>query len=109
MRVTVVYHPGAVSDLTLLWLASSDRGLIAAAANEIDQLLRFDPGRKGTRIYAGMLDAESLDLLADRIGMIPEDIRWLKLGPLEDFFSADVSDRQARVWQVRRSADPPHR
>jgi hypothetical protein len=98
-----------VSDLTRLWLASSDRRRIAAAANEIDQLLRFDPSRKGNRIYAGMLDPASLDLLADRIGMIPEDVRWLKLGPLEVFFSADESDRQARVWQVRLSADPPHR
>jgi hypothetical protein len=100
-RYTVVWHPAALSDLAELWLESRSRQSLAAASNEIDQLLRLGAEQKGRQVYAGSLDDESLETLTDRIGEIPEIIRWMRMGPLEVFFSVMEPDRQACIWRVR--------
>jgi hypothetical protein len=76
---------------------------MAAAANEIDQLLRVGAERKGRQLYAGSLDSQSLEALKERMGDIPEIVRWMRVGPLEVFFSVFEPDRQACIWRVRPS------
>lgn len=101
--VTVHWHTASVDELARLWPNTESRKSIEAAANEIDQLLRVNPASKGKHVYAGMLDATSLEALKDRMGANPEVLRWLRFGPLEVFFTADELDRQAIVWRVRAS------
>jgi len=102
-RYTVIWHPRAQTELADIWLASSNRTQLSAAANEIDQLLQVGAQSKGRQLYAGSLDPQSLEALLERMGEIPEIIRWMRVGPLEVFFSVIEPDRQACIWRVRPS------
>jgi hypothetical protein len=47
MRFTVVWKPTAVESLAALWLESSCRHQLSAAADEIDAMLRTQPNDTG--------------------------------------------------------------
>lgn len=76
---TVCWHPAAEVQLCELWLSIEDARDITAAVNEIDQLLRYLPGAKGYFIPAGSLKPEYVEMLLERMGVIPEDVRVLQL------------------------------
>lgn len=47
MTYTVVWQASAEAELVRLWIAAADRGVISAAANEIDRALRRNPAQSG--------------------------------------------------------------
>lgn len=47
MKFTVVWKPTPADDLARIWSAATDRGAVAAAADQIDLLLRADPESVG--------------------------------------------------------------
>ncbi|MBX3440718.1 MAG: hypothetical protein KF861_24720 [Planctomycetaceae bacterium] len=73
----------------------------AVDPNEIESLLRVSPDSKGQRVFAGQLDVPSLNMLGQRIGVIPEDVRRIQLGPVEAYFTCHPNDGQTRVWHIR--------
>lgn len=100
-RVTVRWYVSAEQELAVLWLAAPDPGQIERAANEIDQLLSISPASKGNPFALATLDEESIELLQKRATKLPEDLRWLRCGPLEVFFTAHEEDSMAIVLHVR--------
>lgn len=54
MGYTVVWTKSAQSELAELWLNSSDRAAVTAAANVIDQTLRVDASAMGIAISEGL-------------------------------------------------------
>jgi plasmid stabilization system protein ParE len=83
MRYTVVWKPPAEEELTRIWTAAPNRNEIAAAANEIDRLLRSDPHGQGE----------------SRTGQV----RVTFVAPLGVFFHIEDRDRLVsvlRVWCV---------
>lgn len=101
LRVTVAWHPGAESDVAELYRSSSERRRFRDAVNEADSLLRVDPGKKGQAWFAGQLPTMTLDVLKDRKGVIPEDIRVMQLGPIAVYFECFPLDCLVNVWHVR--------
>jgi plasmid stabilization system protein ParE len=51
MRFTVVWQRDAINDLASIWLASSDRRGVTAAANCIDRELGTNPDQKGQPFF----------------------------------------------------------
>jgi hypothetical protein len=100
-RVTVRWHAAAEQELADLWLTAPDRDDIERAANEIDQLLSLGPASKGTPFALPVLDESSTRLIQQRAASLPEDLRWLRCGPLEAFFTAHEDDCMAIVLHVR--------
>ncbi len=47
MIYTVLWKPAAEQQLAQLWTEAADRGAVAAAADQIDGLLRSNPQTKG--------------------------------------------------------------
>lgn len=102
-RVTVRWHTAAEDELARIWMNSSDASQIERAANEIDALLSLNPSSKGRS--AGDMDAASLQALSDRSLAIPDDLRWLRCGPLEVIYYASEPDCMAVVLRVTRRTD----
>jgi hypothetical protein len=40
MRFTVTWHPGAIDELTEIWLLARDRAVVTGAAHAIDRILQ---------------------------------------------------------------------
>lgn len=102
-HVTVRWNPDAVRELADLWNASPNRAAISGAANEIDQLLRFQPAQKGMPHALATLSEAEIDLLLERTDYLPEDLRWMRLGPSEVLFTPREEDRMVIVHHVRLS------
>jgi hypothetical protein len=100
-RVTVCWHRTAQEDLAELWMSAADPSLIERATNEMDQLLRINPASKGKPYALAILDEETIQLICDRTIQLPEDLRVLRLGPLEALFEPREQDRMALVLHVR--------
>ncbi len=81
MRFTVTWHPAAADELAALWLASSDRTTLTAAANSIDAVLAEDPESKGEEFYGD---------------------RLLVVAPLGVTFTVRAEDQVVEVLQVWR-------
>lgn len=47
MTFTVVWTEAAERELSAIWLSSTNRAFISAAANKIDETLRVDPDQQG--------------------------------------------------------------
>jgi len=83
-RYTVVWHKIAEDNLARLWLTTSDRKLITAAANEIDRQLRID---------------------AEFLGETVEDnTRQLVVPPLVAMFRVREADCVVEIGHVRLSS-----
>ena len=83
MSYTVVWKPAAEEELTEIWSDAADRSAIAAAANEIDRLLRSAPLDQGESRSA--------------------KVRVMFVHPLGVFFHIEDLDRLVsvlRVWRV---------
>ena len=100
------WHAGAQDELAGLWLASDQRSNIERAANGIDQLLAFGPASKGAGGALATLDEESCRIIAERAAALPEDLRGLRMGPLEVLFVAKEDDCMAIVYRVRLRTQP---
>jgi hypothetical protein len=61
MRFTVIWRPQALDVLAALWISSNDRRSINDAVDEVDRLLRDDPGLRGEEFYGDRL------LVVDRL------------------------------------------
>jgi hypothetical protein len=85
MRFTVLWREEIQNDLAQLWLDSSIRQLITAAADRIDGELMNDPHLKG------------LDISGDR--------NVLSCPPLVAHFRIDVDDRKVFVEAIDLQAD----
>lgn len=94
-RVTVRWYTGAEQDLAHLWLVSHERSRIELAANEIDQLLMVGPASKGRPSALARLDEEACRIIAERATFLPEDLRWVRCGPLE----APLSPAKKTAWR----------
>jgi hypothetical protein len=105
-RVSVRWHAGAQDELAGLWLTSAARSNIERAANEIDQLLSVGPASKGRGGALATLDEESCRIIAERAAALPEDLRGMRIGPLEVFFVAKEDDCMAIVYRVRLRTRP---
>jgi len=79
-QFTVAWWRPAEQELARLWLASSDRAKLTAAANEIDRLLSVDPNVVG--------------------GEGREGFRTLIVDPLYVRYSVKPEDRLVEVWSV---------
>jgi hypothetical protein len=104
-QVTVCWDEDADSELADLWLAADDRRTVEQAANEIEQLLRVNPSAKGRPFALATLDEDSARVIAERTLALPEDLRWMRCGPLEVFFEPRELDCQVRVYHVRLRRD----
>jgi hypothetical protein len=104
---TVTWHPKVKDDAAGLYLNAYDRTPVTAAVNEIDVLLRRFPESKGRKLYAGQLDDEVMAALTERMNVIPEDIRYVAMGPVEAFYTCHPEDRQTRLWILRARKHPP--
>jgi hypothetical protein len=102
--MTITWHVAAYDDVAHMYLVASDRRNISRAIDEIESLLRVSPESKGKRIFAGQIDAGSLNVLHRRMGVIPEDVRHLRIGPIEAYFTCHPLDQQTRVWHLRLRA-----
>ncbi len=51
MNYTVTWHPVALQELARVWMASSNRNAVAAAANAIDQVLAVAPNTTGVLVF----------------------------------------------------------
>ena len=79
-RYTVVWHNDALNELTSLWMASTDRRSIAAAADATDRELAQDAGLAGVTVG--------------------DDLRELLVPPLRVLFSVSEPDRLVKVTTV---------
>src|SRR5436853_6909030 len=100
-RVTVRWHERAIDDLAELWLNAEDASKFERAANEIGQLLAFGPATKGRPFSLHRLGEEKVRLLMERAVVLPEDLQWMRCGPLELFFIAREDDCLAIVYFVQ--------
>lgn len=100
MRATVCWSQFAQDDLAELWLSSDLRESIEFASNEVDQLLRVDPGSKGRPFALATLSEPAMQQLERRTQSLPEDLRWLSFGPLEFYFIAKQQDCMVIVAMV---------
>jgi plasmid stabilization system protein ParE len=82
-RYTVSWRPETKADLAEIWMNSTDRRLISAAANRIDELLSRDATSQGNDVHEGL--------------------RALAVDPLLVYFTVSEADRLATVWSVRPS------
>ncbi|HVJ69588.1 MAG TPA: hypothetical protein VM510_16545 [Caulifigura sp.] len=98
--MTVVWHQKAEDDVAEFFLRSSDRGQLQRAVNEVDWLLAVKPEAKGKQLYAGQLASELIDMLMERVGVIPESIRQVQLGPVQAYFTYDALDCIVRILHV---------
>jgi plasmid stabilization system protein ParE len=80
VKYTVTWLPSAQDELTEIWLRAENRGVVADAANEIDQQLKVDPDRRGVAFAHG---------------------RILYVAPLAVSFYVRADDRIAEIVQVR--------
>lgn len=87
MSFTVVWNPSAERDLAELWMNSTDRESVAAAADEIDAGLRRDAPFQGESRGGN-----------SRILVVP---------PLAILFDVNHDDRMVSVWAVLRWGRPP--
>jgi hypothetical protein len=106
-RVTVRWHARAEDDLARLWLDSPDPAQLERAANEIDALLSVNPASKGRGGALARLDEETSRLLLERSIVLPEDLRWVRCGPLELYFLPREDDCLALVYLVQLRSDRP--
>ena len=100
-HVTVRWHVKAVDELAELWLTGG-RDSIEKAANEIDSLLAVEPSQKGRPFALAMLDAPMTELLIERVNALPEDLRWIRLGPVEVLFWPRELDGMAIVLLIQK-------
>lgn len=100
-RVTVRWLHAAVNDLAELWQASSDRPRLETSANELDELLRMHPSQKGTSHALAHLDVHTTELILHRVQALPEDMRSVRFGSVEFFFTSHEDDGMAIVIHVR--------
>lgn len=103
--VTVCWDEDAERDLAGLWMSADDQRSIEQAANEIEQLLRVGPSSKGRPFALATLDEDSARLIAERATALPEDLRWMRCGPLEVFFHPREADGQVNIYHVRPRRD----
>jgi hypothetical protein len=80
-RYTVVWLQDAIDELGEIWLAASDRNVIAAASAAIDRNLATDAAMKGTSLSEGL--------------------RVYDAPPLRAVFSVSDGDRKVEVARVR--------
>jgi plasmid stabilization system protein ParE len=104
-RATVRWHVEAQDDLVELWMASQIAGAVRRAVQEVDELLRVSPSKKGRLHALSLLTAEEIDLLQERCGELPEDLQMIRCGPIEVFFIAHEADAMAIVYRVRARRD----
>ena len=78
---TVTWWPPAEQDLTELWIASSNRQVIADAANDIEKRLAHSPITAGQTVSKGL--------------------RGLANEPLYVQFKVDEDDRKVTILSVR--------
>jgi hypothetical protein len=83
MKYTVVWKKRALDRLAEMWLAASDKNDVTDAANQIDQLLAFEPWEHG----------ESRE----------KDVRVFFVPPLAVLYSISDADRLVEVLRVWRS------
>ena len=79
-RYHVAWHPTAQGELTIIWIDATNRELVTAASDAIDDELRFNPRSKGTDMGNGRY---SLDV-----------------GPLYIAFEVVDEDRLVRILAV---------
>ena len=82
-RYTVTWTRAAEDQLAEIWLRASDRKVVNAAQNRIDNELAKDAGRKGTEVAEGL--------------------RELTVPPLKAFFEVHEMDRRAEVTALKLS------
>ena len=104
-RVTVRWHFRAEEDLANLWLGSADSSRLERAANELDALLAYNPASKGRGGALSRLDEAASQLLLERALVLPEDLRWIRCGPLELYYVAHEDDCLALVYLVYLRSD----
>ena len=80
MSYTVVWEPAAERKLAEIWLASSHRAAITAAADDIERMLRHDPTQAGE-----LVDVDKHRLIS---------------APLVVYFDVSVPDRRVHIWAV---------
>jgi plasmid stabilization system protein ParE len=80
MSFTVIWRPTAQQRLARLWIDSSDRQAVTAAANDIDRFLKHDPLHHGESRFG------STRLLIHR--------------PLAVYYDVSEDDRIVTVWAV---------
>jgi hypothetical protein len=102
IRVTVCWSPDAEGELASVWMSDRHPSAIERSANEIDALLRVDPSTKGLPTDLLDLPADMAETLLARLPNWSVDLRCVRCGPLEVFFTVSEEDRQANVWCVRR-------
>lgn len=103
--MTVRWFVAAEDDLASMGMSSATSDDVRRAAYEVDELLRFDPSRKGRSYALSVLDEAEVELLEDRTGELPEDLRMIRCGPLEVFFVAREADGMAIVYLVTPRTD----
>jgi hypothetical protein len=79
-KYTVVWHGKAQDDLARLWIETTDRRPLSAAANSIDLELASDALHKGVAIIG--------------------ELRLLTIAPLQILFAVSEPDRLAKVLHV---------
>ncbi len=80
-RFTIVWLKGVQRDLAELWMDHFDRSAVAAAANNIDLALAYDPSTQG--------------------GELREGLRFLIVPPLRVLYSVNEGDRMVEVVRIR--------
>ncbi len=82
IRYTVIWAPEPQNELAELWLAASDRAVVAQAADEIDDRLATSPISKGVELSEGL--------------------RRFRCAPLQVLYVVRTEDRVVEVTAVRR-------
>ncbi len=82
MKYTIVWRPSAVDQLLALWLETSDRQGLTAAADEIDPTLQNDPILRGETLAGS--------------------IRILLIEPLQVAYRVLEEDRTVVILSIQR-------
>ena len=72
MKYTVVWKPAAEAELAKLWMSARNRSEFTAAADSVENLLKYDPHAQGESRSAGTR-LLILDLIAIRFTIIEDD------------------------------------
>ena len=102
LSCTVRWHQAAQDELANLWLSGLDREALSRSANEIDVLLRISPATKGRPFGLAALDEVAIQLVQSRVDPLPEDLRFVVMGPLEFYYLARELDSLVLIVMARR-------
>jgi hypothetical protein len=105
IRYTVVWDRKAEDQLAVIWMTATDPSSIQRAFREVDELLAVAPHQKGSPFGLAQLSPNSGEELLARISPLPEDLRQLRLGPVEAYFVVLEDDRKVIVYYAKLRGD----